>query len=119
MAHTGQAGFAHRKRKAGLRVEYLHLGLLLAFVEDLVVGAVMGMEEVALEQRVEVVKAWNKVLWIQNDLFARQFVVDWDTGSRPNEEVLGKKVGGGVVGLVATGAMGALMGAAAVKGFLM
>lgn len=121
VAHTGQAGFAHRKGKPGLRVEYVHLGLLLAFVEDLVIEAVMGMEDVRLETRVEVVKAWNKVLWIQNDLFARQYVVDWDTGCRPKDAET-KMVDASrrsYWNLAATGAVGVLVGVAVAKNYLM
>ena len=119
MAHTGEAGFQHRKGKPALRVEYVHLGLLLGFVEDLVIGAVMGMKDVELEKRVAVVAAWNKVLWIQNDLFARQYVVDWDTGSRPKDVEEPKKMGGGYLKLAATGAVGVLMGVAVAKNYLM
>lgn len=121
MAHTGQAGFAHRKGKPGLRVEYVHLGLLLGFVEDLVIEAVMGMEDVRLETRVEVVKAWNKVLWVQNDLFARQYVVDWDTGCRPRDAET-KMVGASrrsYLNLAAMGAMGVMVGVAVAKNHLM
>ena len=119
VAHTGEPGFQHRKRKPGLRVEYVHLGLLLAFVEDVVVGAVMGMRDVGFDQKVEVVKAWNKLLWIQNDLFARRFVVDRDTGSRPVEAEGGKEQGKGYLKLAATGAVGVLMGVAVAKNYLM
>lgn len=119
VAHTGEAGFAHRKGKPGLRVEYVHLGLLLGYVEDLVVVAVMGMQDVPLETRVEVVAAWNKLLWIQNDLFARQYVVDWDTGSRPKDVGEPKKMGESHLKLAATGVMGVLVGLVVAKSYLM
>ena len=61
----------------------MHLGLLLGYVEDVVVGAVMGMEGIDLEIKGNVVRAWNKLLWLQNDLFARRYVVDRDTGGTP------------------------------------
>ena len=83
IAHTGVAGFAHRAKRPELRVEYMHLGLLLGYVEDVVVGAVMGMEGIDLEIKGNVVRAWNKLLWLQNDLFARRYVVDRDTGETP------------------------------------
>ncbi|KAI9653739.1 MAG: hypothetical protein M1821_006933 [Bathelium mastoideum] len=82
--HTGEAaGFAHRARRPQLRVEYAHLGVLLGYVEDAVVGAVMGAEAPAVAERVEMVRAWNKLLWIQNDLFARHYVVDRDSKYAP------------------------------------
>ena len=83
IAHTGLPGFQHRAKRPELRVEYMHLGLLLGYVEDVVVGAVMGMEDIDSETKTSVVRAWNKLLWIQNDLFARRYVVDRDTGETP------------------------------------
>lgn len=83
VAHTGEPGFAHRAKKPGLRVEFMQLGLLLGFVEDVVVGLVLEMEELDLKTKKEVILAWNKLLWIQNDLFARHYVVDEDTGEVP------------------------------------
>lgn len=61
----------------------MQLGLLLGFVEDIVVGLVLEMEGLDLKTKKEVILAWNKLLWIQNDLFARHYVVDEDTGEIP------------------------------------
>lgn len=41
------------------------------------------MDELDLKTKKEVTLAWNKLLWIQNDLFARHYVVDEDTGKPP------------------------------------
>ncbi|KAI9717768.1 MAG: hypothetical protein M1812_004497 [Candelaria pacifica] len=81
--HTGEPGFAHRKNRPELRVEYLHMGMLLGFVEDVVAKTVLEAEELDAAKKVDVVRAFNKLLWIQNDLFARHYVVDHDTGSAP------------------------------------
>jgi len=86
--HTGEAGFKHREKKPGLRVEYMHMALLLGFVEDLVVNAVMAAD-LDTATKVAVTRAFNKLLWIQNDLFARHYVVDVDSQTRPN--VLGQE----------------------------
>ncbi|KAL9607045.1 MAG: hypothetical protein Q9167_008005, partial [Letrouitia subvulpina] len=82
IAHTGAAGataaLKRRRGPGGLRVEYMQLGLLLGYVADAVAGAVLGMEEEQqaggpdLATKVGVVRAWGKVLWLQNDLFARR-----------------------------------------------
>lgn len=95
---SGGGGFAHRAKKPPLRVEYMHLGLLLGFVQDVIVGLVLDMdiddeglldaedksrEAAKKPKKKEIVLAWNKLLWIQNDLFARQYVVDEDTGESP------------------------------------
>ena len=118
--HTGEAAVGRQsKGMEPLRVEYVHIGLLLGFLEDLVVKAVMGMEEVVLEERVKVVAAWNKLLWIQNDLFARRYVVDRETGSRPKDGPQSKKVGAGYLSLAATGTMGVLMGVAIARSYFL
>jgi Protoglobin len=59
--HTGKPGFKHREKKPALRVELIHIGLLLGFVMDLIVGAVMNEESLDGETRIKVMKAFNKV----------------------------------------------------------
>jgi len=81
--HTGVPGFKHREKRPELRVEYIHMGLLLGYVEDVVVKSVLGMDGVDAETKGKVARAFNKLLWIQNDLFARHYVVDQDTGTKP------------------------------------
>ncbi|MCJ1236282.1 hypothetical protein MMC14_004261 [Varicellaria rhodocarpa] len=118
VAHTG----VHRggkKMKADLRVEYMHLGLLLGYVEDILITAVMdAKEEEGWDGAVkrDVLRAWNMVLWVQNDLFARRFVVDRDTGEGVREDDGARKGGWGVgvlglvVGMVMIGVLTMLMG---------
>jgi hypothetical protein len=84
--HTGRPGFKHREKKPELRVEYIHMGALLGYVEDIVVGAVMEMEGIDAGTKMKVMRAFNKVLWIQNDLFARHYI---------GEESVGNSIGGG------------------------
>jgi len=72
--HTGQDGFAHRKKLPALRVEYVHIGALLGYVEDVIINAVLGHEDIDLPTKTVVLRAVNKILWIQNDLFARHYV---------------------------------------------
>ncbi|KAI9876703.1 MAG: hypothetical protein M1830_005909 [Pleopsidium flavum] len=81
--HTGVPGFKHREKRPELRVEYIHMGLLLGYVEDVVVEAVLGMDAIDSKTKEKVTRAFNKLLWIQNDLFARHYVVDKDSGTRP------------------------------------
>lgn len=59
------------------------MGLLLGYVEDVVVKAVLEMDAIDAETKERVARAFNKLLWIQNDLFARHYVVDIDAGTRP------------------------------------
>ncbi|KAF5384784.1 hypothetical protein D9615_000886 [Tricholomella constricta] len=78
LMHTGVAGFAHRSKKPGLRVEFIHCALLLGFVEDLLVEAVATHPDLDFDMKTAVIRAFNKVLWIQNDLFARHYIQDAD-----------------------------------------
>ena len=94
----------------------MHLGLLLGYVEEVVVGAVMGMEEVDLGTKGAVIRAWNKVLWMQNDLFARHYTVDRDTGETPVAVGRSEGMGLGDRKVWAVGLLGVLVGTAATMG---
>jgi len=72
--HTGKPGFKHREKRPDLRVEYIHMGLLLGYVVDIVVGAVIDMDEIDVQMKGRVIRALNKVVWIQNDLFVRHYL---------------------------------------------
>lgn len=76
--HTGKPGFKHRESRPELRVDYIHMGLLLSYVSDMVLNAVMKMDDVDFDKRLAVVRAFNKMLWIQNDLFARHYMAEPD-----------------------------------------
>jgi hypothetical protein len=90
--HTGKPGFNHREKRPDLRVEYIHMGALLGYVVDTVISAVMDMSEIDTQTKMSVLRAFNKVVWIQNDLFARHYIAeknaqgDEDTGERGVEE---------------------------------
>lgn len=56
------------------------MGALLGYVEDIVVGAVMELEGVDAVVKMRVMRAFNKVLWIQNDLFARHYIGEGEVG---------------------------------------
>ncbi|OJD15743.1 hypothetical protein AJ78_04041 [Emergomyces pasteurianus Ep9510] len=74
--HTGQAGFKHREKRPKLRVEVMHMSLLLGFVEEIVLKAILAAEELDLQAKTAVITAFNKLLWIQNDLFQRHYVTE-------------------------------------------
>lgn len=96
------------------------MGLLLGYVVDLVIGAVTAHPDLDNETKSAVLRALNKVIWIQNDcqfplsvlsgiaaneavVFARHYVVDLDT---PNSVVVPKKgLSEGWVGQIAAGAV--------------
>ncbi|KAG9246513.1 Protoglobin-domain-containing protein [Calycina marina] len=93
--HTGKPGFKHREKKPELRVEFIHMGALLGYVIDLVIGAVMEMDALDLQTKSRVLRAFNKVLWIQNDLFARHYLKDSEDGegvTLPSEHAENRRV---------------------------
>jgi len=71
--HTGLPGFKHRENMPELRVEYIHIGLLLGYVVDILLSAVLGAD-LDVATKTAVLKAFNKVVWIQNDLFSRHYI---------------------------------------------
>jgi len=76
--HTGSmdSGLKHRKDRPALFVEYRDINLLLGWVENAVTDIVMGVEALDVQTKLDVLKALNKFWWIQNDLFARHYVVN-------------------------------------------
>ena len=65
-------------RKHPLHIEYIHIGACLGFIQDVVFEAILSHPRLRMEQKVMIVKALGKVLWIQNDLFAKWYVRDGD-----------------------------------------
>ncbi|KAH7357632.1 Protoglobin-domain-containing protein [Pyrenochaeta sp. MPI-SDFR-AT-0127] len=72
MMHVGQ-GRAHP-----LHVEYVHIGVTLSFVQDVLTEAILSHPRMKMDRKIGLVKALSKVIWIQNDLFAKWYVRDGD-----------------------------------------
>lgn len=72
MMHTG-IGRAHP-----LHVEYVHVGAALAVIQDVLGEAILSHPRLHMARKIALVKALGKVIWIQNDLFARWYVTDGD-----------------------------------------
>jgi hypothetical protein len=70
MMHVGQ-GRAHP-----LHVEYVHIGVTLSFVQDVLTEAILSHPRLKMDRKIALVKALSKVIWIQNDLFAKWYVRD-------------------------------------------
>ncbi|KAJ8061438.1 hypothetical protein OCU04_009258 [Sclerotinia nivalis] len=87
MMHVG------RGRKHPLHVEYVHIGVCLAFVQDIIFEAVLSHPKLRMEKKIAIVKAIGKVLWIQNDLFAKWYVRDGDEFAEEMEEVMVEREG--------------------------
>ncbi|EJT75356.1 hypothetical protein GGTG_05293 [Gaeumannomyces tritici R3-111a-1] len=70
MMHVG-LGRAHP-----LHVEYIHLGVCLAFIQDIMSEAILSHPRLPMDRKIALVKALGKVIWIQNDLMAKWQVRD-------------------------------------------
>ncbi|KAJ2918183.1 hypothetical protein MD484_g2253, partial [Candolleomyces efflorescens] len=75
--HTGKNELKHRKLmgKAPLFVDLMHLSLLLAWTLDVLTPVILSYTEYPLSRRIEIMQAFQKVVWIQNDLFSRHYAV--------------------------------------------
>ncbi|KAK4703628.1 hypothetical protein P7C70_g2589, partial [Phenoliferia sp. Uapishka_3] len=73
--HTGMPGFKHRANKEPLKVDLQALSLTLGWVVDVVLTIVLGFPKSVLStgQKTAVCRAFNKIIWIQQDLFARHY----------------------------------------------
>ncbi|KAL2262631.1 hypothetical protein VTK26DRAFT_666 [Humicola hyalothermophila] len=72
MMHTG-IGRTHP-----LHIEYVHIGATLAVIQDVLSEAILSHPRLPIARKIAVVKALGKVIWIQNDLFAKWYVHDGD-----------------------------------------
>ncbi|KAF2809787.1 uncharacterized protein BDZ99DRAFT_463544 [Mytilinidion resinicola] len=72
MMHVG------RGRTHPLHVEYVHIGVTLSFIQDVLTEALLSHPRLQMSRKIALVKALGKVIWIQNDLFAKWYVRDGD-----------------------------------------
>jgi hypothetical protein len=63
-------------RRTPLNIEYIHLGACMGYIQDIWIEAMMSHPHLSLRRKIALVRAVNKILWIQNDLFARYHVHD-------------------------------------------
>nr|CAG4708783.1 unnamed protein product [Naegleria fowleri] len=68
--HTAKAG------NKDIIVDYIHCNALFGYVSDVILGAIAKCDQLSEEQRVKTILAFNKLFWIQNDLFAKYYVDD-------------------------------------------
>lgn len=74
-------------RKHPLHIEYIHIGVCLGFIQDVIFEAILSHPRLRIEQKTVIIKALGKVLWIQNDLFAKWYVRDGDEFLKDMPEV--------------------------------
>jgi hypothetical protein len=87
MMHTG-VGRTHP-----LHIEYIHIGICLGFIQDVFTEAILSHPRISLQRKIGIVKALGKVIWIQNDLFAKWYVHDGEEYEGDMEEVVVEKEG--------------------------
>jgi hypothetical protein len=79
-AYLDKVGMMHAGRSWGntspLNVEYVHIGACLGFVQDCLFEAILSHPRLKIERKIAITRALGKVLWIQNDLFAKWYVRD-------------------------------------------
>lgn len=76
-----------------LNIEYMHLGACLGYIQDIFTEALMSHPRLSLQRRVGLIRAIGKIIWIQNDLFAKWFVRDGEEFSDEMPEINGEKEG--------------------------
>ncbi|KHN94095.1 uncharacterized protein MAM_08025 [Metarhizium album ARSEF 1941] len=72
MTHVGLG------RRHPLHIEYVHLGACLGFIQDVLTEAILSHPRLHMYRMIALVKALNKVIWIQNDFMARWHVREAD-----------------------------------------
>jgi hypothetical protein len=87
MMHTG-IGRSHP-----LHIEYIHIGACLSFIQDIFTEAILSHPRISLPRKISIIKALGKVIWIQNDLFAKWYVRDGEEYDGEKDEVVIEKEG--------------------------
>jgi hypothetical protein len=66
--HTPDAG------NAQIVVPLVQINALMGFVNDALIATIQGLEGVPQEKKTHMIRAFTKLLWIQEDLFTRHYV---------------------------------------------
>lgn len=82
-----------RGRMNALNIEYMHLGACLGFIQDIFTEALMSHPRLSLQRKVSLIRAIGKIIWIQNDLFAKWFVRDGEEFADEMPEIVAEKEG--------------------------
>ncbi|KAG8410329.1 hypothetical protein J3459_017141 [Metarhizium acridum] len=80
-------------RKHPLHIEYVHLGTCLGFIQDIMTEAILSHPRLHMYRKIALVKALNKVIWIQNDFMAKWHVREADEFGLLESDVLIEKEG--------------------------
>ncbi|PVH96498.1 hypothetical protein DM02DRAFT_631965 [Periconia macrospinosa] len=72
----GHTHSAHPSSPSTLHIEYMHMALTLSLTQDVLTEAILSHPRLPMPRKIALVKALSKVIWIQNDLFAKWYVRD-------------------------------------------
>ncbi|KAJ2726613.1 hypothetical protein H4S00_001831 [Coemansia sp. D1744] len=78
-------------KKSSINVEYIHINALMGYVAAVVVGALQKCTEWDDDTRDNIVNAYNKFFWVQNDLFSRYYVKERVLSDKEKEAVKREK----------------------------
>ncbi|KAL1953117.1 hypothetical protein VTO42DRAFT_3576 [Malbranchea cinnamomea] len=87
MMHVG------RGRQHPLHIEYIHIGTTLALIQNVLTEAILSHPRLHLSRKIALVTAIGKVIWVQNDLFAKWYVRDGEEYAAEMEEVAVEREG--------------------------
>ena len=88
MDWVGKVHTLHFTKKSKINVDYIYINALLGWVETQFIQIIYGMDlERSIEK--ETIVAFNKLFWIQNDLFAKWYIQD-EMAPKDNEVDLTK-----------------------------
>ncbi|KAK2739591.1 hypothetical protein FQN57_006553 [Myotisia sp. PD_48] len=87
MMHVG------RGRQHPLHIEYIHIGVCLGFIQNVLTEALMSHPRLHLQRKIALIGAIGKVIWVQNDLFAKWYVRDGDEFAEEMDEVAVEREG--------------------------
>src|SRR5690606_3617111 len=73
-----QVGKIHTNTgKKALAIDYVHINALMGYLVDLIITEIYA-SNFSTEKKEKAVRAFNKLLWVQMDLFARHYIGFYD-----------------------------------------
>ncbi|KKY19530.1 hypothetical protein UCRPC4_g04513 [Phaeomoniella chlamydospora] len=97
-------------RRNPLHVDYVFLGACLGYIQDSMFEAILSHPHLPMANKIAIVKALGKIIWIQNDLFAKwhctdgkEYLDDSELDFDPEGEKEGYVHGKKVLGATGTG----------------
>lgn len=72
-------------RQAPVNVDYIFLGACLGYVHGILLQAIFTLDDIDVSVRLAIAQAWGKIIWMQNDLFARWQIAEATSGVLTDE----------------------------------